>query len=224
MSDAPMNTPEPEVSEQEPGQMQFGIRTMLVLTVMASLMASFLREYGTHGFVVVASTLPIAILIGWTFGQIAGDVKIRVYWAVVAATLFQIITSNVFMLRYWDYFVWPIFAALAGGLISSPVEYVGKIRKLGVFNSTTRMLLGMLVGMLVYGLYALILWLTGAESTWQTAEFAAYTAAGIFIGLLIEACIYTDKKFNISQLYVAFSLVVLAIIFATFAASLIPGW
>lgn len=216
--------PQETTENADPIQMQFGIRTMLVLTVMASLIAGFLREYGTHGFVVVASTLPAAILIGWLLGIVLGDTKIRVYWAVVAATLFQIITSNVYMLRYWDYFIWPIFAAWVGGSVSAPVEYEGKVPKLAGYNSTTRMLLGMIVGIIVYSCYTTVLWLTGSDWTWLTAEFAAYSAAGIFIGLLIEACLYVDKKFNISQLYVAFALVVMAIIFATFAASFIPGW
>lgn len=219
-----MSSEDLEEQPPESGQLQFGIRTLMVLTVMASLIANYLSGYGKHGFVVVGVAFPIAVLAGWLFGQLLGDKKIRIYWSVLTSVLFQIISANVFMLRYWDYFAWPIFAALAGSAISSPIEFSRGLKKLGGYNSTTRMLLGMLGGVAFYGAYISLLWLTGAGWSWQTAEFAAFSGAGILIGVLIEACIWTDKKFNISQLYVAFVLVVLAIIFATFAASLIPGW
>ncbi len=122
--------------------MQFSVSTLLTLTVVISALAGYLRPHGIYGVGLVAVTTPIAVLIGFALGKLKGDLWMRIYWAVVAATIVQIITANVYMLRPWDYFVWPIFAALIAGWVSCPKEYNENIRRFFAYNSVTRMAIG----------------------------------------------------------------------------------
>lgn len=211
-------------SNERQAPLQFGVSTLLIITVIISAVARYLSPQGEQGFIIVAVTLPISFLIGCVLGRFWGAPKLRVYWAVIGTTIFQIISANVYMLRTWDFYVWPIFGGLVASSICRPNEYPPNVLRKWKYNSVIRMALGGFLGAIFYLVYSLALLATPSDLKWFSFEFAAFTGCGFFLGVLIECCIGIDKKFNISQLYVAFALVVSAILFATVAESFIPGW
>jgi hypothetical protein len=203
---------------------QFSVGNLMALTVIVSMVAGYLRPHGTQGFAVVAITTPIAILLGVVAGKFLGLMPTRIYWSVILATVFQVITTDVYMLRQADYLAWPILAALVAAIVCVPEEFEAKYKSFTRYDSTTRMLTGGVIAAFFYCCYATLMLCTGQPWTMDKYDFLAFAVSGVFIGILVEACHWTAKRINISSLLIAFVLVILAIIFAFLAPKIIPGW
>ncbi len=181
------------------------------MTIIAALMASFYREQGPRGWWVVAITTPMAILTGWLWGLLLGSTGSRIFWAVVAALMIQVLTSNVLLRNDLDYYVWPVIAAVCGGLLGGPFPHV-----------VIRMLFGAVGAAVCFSAYVFVL-----LRTWHpdlTVELMVAVKSGALLAVLIEFCRWLESRFKIPQSFVALGLMVLAIGGALIAPWVIPGW
>ena len=188
---------------------QFRLSTIFVLTLVAGILAAFLRPRGYDmmlaGMVTVITTLIFALAVGFVRPPLTD----RVFWGIVAAAMMQAVCANVILLDRTGIYAWPLVAGFAA------VAAAGNSSRYG------RMIVAAATAGFIISVY--IAWL-GASSGLIISYVTCASIGGVFLTLLVDVTKWLEKVRHIPQPAIGLALVLGAIGFSVVAPTIIPGW
>ncbi|GAA5509441.1 hypothetical protein [Novipirellula caenicola] len=201
--------PSPQANPQRDDLLQFRLSTIFVLTLIASILAAFLRPRGNDlmiaGMVSTISSLAFGVIVG----KIRPPMMQRVFWGVVVAAMIQAVASNTILLDRKGIYGWPIAAGFAAVVAS------------GNSNLYRRMFQAAMVAAAVVAIYMASV---PANATTSIANAICAAIGGALLAVLVEVVNAFQRKTHLPMPVTGLALVLAAIVFAVIAPIMIPGW
>ncbi|GAA4460033.1 hypothetical protein GCM10023156_40430 [Novipirellula rosea] len=189
--------------------LQFRLSTIFVLTLIASILAVFLRPRGNDlmiaGMVSTISSLAFGMLVG----KVRPPLMQRVFWGVVVAAMMQAVVSNTILLDRKGIYGWPIAAGFAAVVAA------------GNSNLYRRMIQGAIAAATVVAIYMVSL---PTDSITGFANTICAAIGGALLAVLVDVVNFLQRRTTVPLPITGLALVLVAMAFATVAPTLIPGW
>ena len=189
--------------------LQFRLSTIFALTLIASILAAFLRPRGNDLMLAGAVTTFCSLLFALVVGSFRPPRIDRVFWGVVVAAMMQAVCAEVILLDRTGIYAWPLVAGFAA------------VAAAGNSNRYGRMILA--AGTAGVIILAYIVWL-GATTSVIIAYVACASIGAALLTFLIDVTKWLEQTRRIGQPAIGLGLVLAAIGFSVVAPRLIPGW
>ncbi|EMI20850.1 membrane protein [Rhodopirellula maiorica SM1] len=201
--------PRPLANPQRDELLQFRLSTIFVLTLIASILAAFLRPRGNDLMIAGMVTTISCLAFGMLVGKLRPPLMQRVFWGVVVAAMMQAVASNTILLDRKGIYGWPIAAGFAAVVAS------------GNSNLYRRMFQAAVAAATVVAIY-----MASVPANWTTSIANSICAAigGALLAVLVEVVNWLQRKTHIPLPITGLALVLSAIVFAAIAPIMIPGW
>ncbi len=198
-----------EQSSPSDKSIQFRLSTIFVLTLVAGILAAFLRPHGNDmmlsGLVTTVTSLIFALAVGYVRPPLVD----RVFWGIVVAAMMQAVCANVILLDRTGIYAWPLVAGFAAVAAS------------GNSNRYGRMIIAAATAGLI--IFAYIAWL-GASNAVILAYITCASVGGALLTILVDVTKWLEQTRRIPQPAIGLALVLAAIGFSVAAPKVVPGW
>jgi len=203
-------SPPVESNPTETSRLQFRLSTLFVVTLVAGVLAAFLRPRGHDLMMAGAITSSASLLFALIVGAVRPPIVERLFWGIVVAAMMQVVSATVILFDHqMGIYAWPLAAGFAA------VVAVGQWSRAG------RMTIAALVASTIIATYVLI---AGGSIAVVAAIVACAAIGGALLAILIELVGRLEQIRKIPQSAIGLAMVLAAIGFSLVADNVIPGW